>query len=91
MGISVTFYKHNKKVNSTALPVAAAGTVGTLVELKDAVDLFSPVLILSTDLFTNADESIKNPMEYNYCWIPDFNRYYFIKNWSWIMGRWECD
>lgn len=91
MGISVTFYKHNKKVNSTALPVAAAGTFGTLVELKDAVDLFSPVLILSTDLFTNADESIKNPMEYNYCWIPDFNRYYFIKNWSWIMGRWECD
>ena len=90
MGIQVNFYKHTKRINSTALPSWSAGDFGTLVELKDAVNLFSPTLVLSTDVFSSDGEKLKNPMEYTYCYIPDFKRYYFVQSWSWILGRWEC-
>lgn len=29
-------------------------------------------------------------MQFTYCHLPDFDRYYFIRSWSWILGRWEC-
>ena len=90
MSIQVNFFKHTKRINSTALPSWSAGDFGTLVELKDAVNLFSPTLILSTDAFSSDGEKLKNPMEFTYCYIPDFKRYYFVQSWSWILGRWEC-
>lgn len=90
MAIEVNFYHNNKKVNSTALPGGQAGDFACLVEFKDVTNLYTPSMILSTDRFKNGDQ-IKNPMEYNYCYIPDFERYYFIRSWSWILGRWECN
>lgn len=35
---------------------------------KNAVDLINPVITVNTDL-----------LNYNYCYIPDINRYYFIQ------------
>ncbi len=89
MAISALFYKNNKKLNSTKLPVQSTGDFGVSIELKDATNLFTPTIVLSTNLFMNGS-TIKNPMEYNYCYIQDFNRYYFVRSWSWILGRWEC-
>ena len=89
MGISATFSKTNKKINSTKLPVAAASDIALTVELKDVVNLFTPTLIISSDVFMSGGQ-IVNPMPYNYCYLPDFNRYYFVRSWSWILGRWEC-
>lgn len=88
--ISVTLYNNPKKVNSTALPVAGAGTIGLSCELKDVTGLFSPVLVFTTDIFTDSQGNLKNPLDYNYCSIPDFKRYYFIRSWSWVLGRWEA-
>ena len=88
--ISVTLYNNPKKVNSTALPVAGVCTIGVSCELKDVTGLFSPVLVFTTDLFTDQQGNLKNPLDYNYCSIPDFNRYYFIRSWSWVLGRWEA-
>lgn len=31
-----------------------------------------------------------NPI-YNYCYIPAFKRYYFINDWRWLNGIWECE
>ena len=90
MAISVTLYKNPKKVNSTKLPVAGTGTLGTTCQLKDVTGLFTPSLIFSVDLFTDGQGNIKNPMEYNYAYIQDFGRYYFVRSWSWILGRWEA-
>ena len=90
MAISVNLYKNPKKVNSTKLPIAGAGTIGTTCQLKDVTNLYTPGLIFSVDLFTDGQGSIKNPMEYNYAYIADFSRYYFIRSWSWILGRWEA-
>lgn len=89
MAISATFSKTNKKINSTMLPVAAADDITLSVELKDVTDLFTPSLIISADTFMSGGQ-IVNPMRYNYCYLPDFERYYFVRSWSWILGRWEC-
>jgi hypothetical protein len=88
--IGVTLYKNNKKVNSTALPTAQVGTLGLSCELKDVTNLFNPILVFSVDIFTDSQGNLKNPLDYNYCSIPDFNRYYFIRSWSWVLGRWEA-
>lgn len=89
MGVAVNFYHNNKKINSTRLPTAQVGDFGCEVEFKDVTNLYTPSVILSVDRFKNG-EKIKNPMEFNYCYIPDFGRYYFVRSWSWILGRWEC-
>lgn len=90
MAVAVNFYHNNKKINSTQLPTAQVGDFGCNVEFKDVTNLYTPSIILSVDRFTDGTK-ITNPMEYNYCYIPDFGRYYFIRSWSWILGRWECD
>ena len=90
MGISANFYQGTKKVNSTAVPSAVVGDFGITVELKDVTNLFTPTLIISADRFKDAYDNIINPLKYVYCYIPDFSRYYFIRDWSWILGRWEC-
>lgn len=89
MGVAVNFYHNNKKINSTQLPTAQVGDFGCEVEFKDVTNLYTPSIILSVDRFMDGTK-IKNPMEFNYCYIPDFGRYYFVRSWSWILGRWEC-
>ena len=89
MAISATFYKNDKKVNSTKLPVSSPDDIMLSVELKDVVNLFTPSLIISTDTFVSGGHII-NPMKWNYCYLPDFERYYFVRSWSWVLGRWEC-
>ena len=90
MAISATFYKNNKKINSTKLPVAAADDITLSVELKNVTNMFTPSLVISADVFTDGLGHIVNPMRYNYCYLPDFERYYFVRSWSWVVGRWEC-
>lgn len=92
MAISVTFYKNvGKKLNSTKIPTYGYyDEIDLTVELKSVTGLFTPVLVISTDTFVDGQGDIKNPMQYNYCHIPDFERYYFVRSWSWVMGRWEC-
>lgn len=91
MAIAVTFFKNSKRVNSTKLPAYNVGTFGTTIELKDYTNLFNPSLVLSRELFHDSNNNPVNPMEWNYCYIPDFNRYYYVRSWSWVLGRWECD
>ena len=89
MAITATFSKTNKKINSTKQPVAAASDITLSVELKEVTNLFTPSLIITSDTFMSGGQ-IVNPMQYNYCHLPDFDRYYFVRSWSWVLGRWEC-
>lgn len=90
MSISVNFYQTGKKVNSTAVPQQIVGDFGVTAELKSPTNLFTPTLILSSDLFTDGNDNITNPMKFVYAYISDFERYYFIRSWSWVSGLWEC-
>lgn len=91
MAITAYFYQFDKKVNSTKIPqTMQPGDIGLTVELKDVTNLYTPSLVISADVFTDGQGNIKNPMKYGYCYLPDFERYYFVRSWSWIVGRWEC-
>ena len=92
MAITATFYKNvGKKLNSTKIPTYGYyDEIDLTVELKAVTNLFTPSLVISADTFTDNQGNIVNPMQYNYCYLPDFQRYYFVRSWSWIVGRWEC-
>lgn len=86
MALTVHFFRFSKKHNSTALP--AVGTeFSTLAELKDETDIISPQLYIMP---FEKDGSLQQPYGFNYCFVPEFNRYYFIENWQWEFGRWLC-
>ena len=80
--MNVTFVTFSKKENSTAQP-NVAGITPVSMQLKAPCTERSPVL-----------ESASYHAE-NYCYIPTWNRYYFIRNKTYINGAWdyelECD
>lgn len=93
---NVYFYNFAKKVNSTRTPVN--GTEGLLWEvhtcyLRSPSSIIAPVLEMSFDrnqyggdggtYNQNIGEAV---LEYNYAYIPRFNRYYFINDISWNNG-----
>lgn len=86
MAFQVKLYQFYKKVNSTKQPTDSDSHVTLDVELKDASNIISPTIILSGNFSGNV-----SPHIYRYCHIPQFSRYYFVKSWSWLLGRWECD
>lgn len=65
--MEVTFYRFSKKVNSTALPTGSGRTFE--VTLKAPTSVTAPVIVLHAVAFS-----------YNYCYIPDFKRYYFVSS-----------
>ena len=84
MSFNVTFFTFAKEVNSTAKP-SNNGTVIPCVA-NDRVDIINPVISLQRGL-----GGVNSPVQYNYCYIPDFGRYYFIENWSWGNGLWSAN
>lgn len=74
--MQVNLYTFNKKVNSTKRP---SGGTSFNVVLKDGCNIINPVLVFA---------GIVNPTAYNYAYIPDFNRYYFVTNWEAYRDRW---
>ena len=77
MAFSALFYTFSKRVNSTKIP--SSGATSTLIELKEESDIINPTIVLS---------GIPNPYVFNFCYISEFERYYWVDNWRWIHGRW---
>lgn len=75
--MDVIFYNHNKRNNSTKIP-----TEGTTINclLKDNCSIISPALELKTD----------SRPGYNYAYIADFGRYYYVSDWTYYRGIWSC-
>lgn len=80
--MNVIFVTFSKKENSTAQPTVT-GITPVSMQLKAPCTERSP-LLESASYFTE-----------NYCFIPTWNRYYFIRNKTYINGAWtyelECD
>lgn len=74
----VRFYSFSKKENSTKRPTG--GTDFNCV-LKSDSGVVSPVIELRMAL-------AENPTTYNYAYIPDYDRYYFVSDWLWNGGLW---
>lgn len=81
MSISVNFYTFSKKANSTAQPTGT-GTVYNCVFL-DGADVLQPTIKLNVGMSASVTA-------FNYCYISDFHRYYFIQRWFFDGGLWHC-
>lgn len=78
MSISVNFYNFNKKENSTARP-SGTGSAYNVV-LKDSCSVEAPEIEINS----------KPASFYNYAYISDFNRYYYVTGWSYYRGVWSA-
>lgn len=88
MSIQVTLLTFNKRENSTKKPTAADLSGGAALDclLIDNTSLMNPTFKFNVN---------GNPVGYNYCYIPSFERYFFINDWSSSQGFWyascTCD
>lgn len=82
----IKLYSFSKRENSTKRP-SAAGTSYNATFIEDT-NIINPALRM------NFAANV-NPVNYNYAYIADFNRYYFVSNWEMDHGFWiihlTCD
>lgn len=83
--MQVRFYAFRKRINSTKVPAQkdAEGQLSFFAEcvLKDSTSVLSPQIML---IFPAGQLS---PSSYNYAYIPDFNRYYFVTDITFSQNR----
>lgn len=80
--MTVNFYTFSKRQNSTARPTGAAAESFDC-KLKDSSGVLRPTL----EVYKTA---AWNPTALNYAYIAAYSRYYYVSDWQWITGRWEC-
>lgn len=81
MAFNVTFYGFEKRINSTKRPTG--GTTVAIQEIKAASSAVSPVF--GFDFGQSG-----NPTAFNYAYVPEFHRYYFVSDWTWSGRLWWC-
>lgn len=79
------FFKMDKRPNSTKQPVLSQGHQVN-VELKDETSLTNPTLKITNEIVSGQF----SPDIYNYIFIPYWNRFYYINDWVYMLGIWEC-
>jgi hypothetical protein len=77
MAFNIILSTQTKRRNSTAR-VGETGTTVSVV-LKDRCSYISPIFEL---------QGMGNPTGYNYCYVPNFNAFYFIDDWEYFQTRW---
>lgn len=84
--MDVYFLNFTKKLNSTGQPPITSSTPKYDCKLKSGCDVLRPVLELSFQVSTMG--TITNA---NYSYIPDFRRYYWVKNWHFANAKIICE
>ena len=82
--MKVDLWRFTKRGNSLGIPDYEPGHSFECY-LKDAANITSPVIELH-----EWSHPTHNPSRYNYAYIADFNRYYYITDWIFNRGIWEC-
>lgn len=80
---NVIFYTITKKTNSTQLPTGSGTTYSCTA--KDPLSIQNPTLVIRLPAGASS-----NPVAYNYCYISDFARYYWITEWTNEGPNWIC-
>lgn len=76
--MQATFYQFAKRTNSTKRP---SGGQEFGIDLKAPCNIIDPEIKIAT-------QSV--PTGYNYCYLPTFSRYYWVKNWTYSDGLWNA-
>lgn len=72
--MNIYFWEFSKRENSTKIP-AITGNLYTCT-LKDDTSIINPIILISKPVNLNWSTILG----YNYCYIPDFKRYYFVRD-----------
>ena len=84
--MEIQFFTFSKRPNSTKTPAGSSATFSATWVARGAVDILNPVISLA---------AAQPPITYNYAYIPDFGRYYFVKSWELVNDLWyaymTCD
>lgn len=83
--MQVRFYAFRKRINSTKKPSQndELGQLSFFAEcvLKDSTSVIAPQITL---IFP---QGLLSPSSYNYAYIPDFHRYYFVTDITFVQNR----
>lgn len=85
MAVNCTLYTFNKANNSTAKPGSNATSLPTTGVFKLGTNVLQP------SIGFDFGSAAINPTSYNYAYISDFNRYYFIRNWVYSARLWYAE
>lgn len=77
----VYFWNYSKKSNSTSHPSISGSVDHYDCDLLDLSGILTPTLQLNG----------RNPTIYNYAYIEDFHRFYYVNNWRYNLGLWTCE
>lgn len=72
------FYNFTKKENSTKTPDEAGTSID--IYLKDNTSMLHPSIELK----------LADAPSWNYCYIPEFRRYYYVYDWAYYRGTWSA-
>lgn len=86
--MNVYLFGYSKKKNSTAQPALNTGTHFNNVQLKEETSVLNPVLLFNPN--STGMPTPFTPSYFNYAYISEFARYYFIADWVYKNGLWEC-
>lgn len=86
--MNVYLFGYQKKKNSTKQPALNTGTHFNNVQLKEETSVISPVLLFNPN--STGMPTPFTPSYFNYAYISEFARYYFISDWKYKNGVWEC-
>ena len=84
--MQITLYKFTKRLNSTKIPSGSDGKTFNC-QLKDETSFLNPILKFAPNTLTSG---LFSPSAYNYAFIPYWQRFYYITDWKYINGVWEC-
>ena len=87
MALTANFYQFGKKNNSTKQPTLVNLAFSCTVELKESCSIVNPVLVIN---FNDVNVSDGVILGTNYLQLVNFSRYYFINDWVWLNGVWQC-
>lgn len=76
--MKATFYVFPKRTNSTKRPSSGADYN---IEVKAPCNIINPEIKIASNA---------NPTGYNYCCIPTWGRYYWVKNWTYSNSLWTA-
>lgn len=79
MSFTVNLYRFSKKENSTARPGSEPASFPC--RLREPSGILNPSIMLDLGL-------LEDPSGYNYAYIPEYGRYYWINEWTFERACW---
>ena len=76
--------QYRKRENSTKVPLVSEATRTVNGYLREPCSIMNPTFKIERF------PSDASPQSFNYAYIPEFARWYFVKDWTWADGLWLC-